>query len=187
MYCICVCPHRKQKGNGRSFWKICCHYIWIWKYSQAPDQEKEKDHYCKKCHVLTKLEWDRNLRNKAESLCICFYYHDDEEEEKKEAQAPAEDFNDPTGRNLASRNKKKCNLCWVDLFGCKQRKMRVRQKMPRKSRWKMIQFLLTSKHVRILNLMENPVKHSKEFWTPIKILWSCGEHYWVFLENGSWG
>ena len=51
-----------------------------------------------------------------------------------------------------------------NLFGYKQRNMPRRQKRQRKSPKKMIHLLLTLKHIRILNLLENLVKHHKEIW-----------------------
>jgi len=68
-------------------------------------------------------------------------------------------------RNLHSRKQKKCNLCWEDLFGCKQRKKPGRKKSQWNSPKKMIQFLLTFKRIQTLNILENLVKHSKQFWT----------------------
>jgi hypothetical protein len=40
------------------------HWIWIWKYLQAPDQEKNKDHYCKRC------------QEKSEFVIIALYVDD---------------------------------------------------------------------------------------------------------------
>ena len=91
---------------------------------------------------------------------------------RKEYKLLLKTFRILLARNLLSRKEKKYNLHWEDVFGCRPRKIPGRKQRPRKSPRKITEFFLTSKHIRILNLLDNLLKHLKEFWT----LWEDFSH-----------
>ena len=101
-------------------------------------------------------------RNQAEA---CDGY-DDDDEENKEAQACTEDLKDSNSKTPALKKTTKRNLCWEDIFGCKHKENPGIRERSRKSPKKIIQFVLLSRHIRILNLVENLVKHLKNRRTP---------------------
>jgi len=47
-------------------------------------QENKKAHFCKRCHVLTKLNWD----SVTWGTMLNLYTHYDDDEKQKDAQAP---------------------------------------------------------------------------------------------------